>query len=119
MTAPRLFVCSDEKPRCPYGHRLKVAHRPSADGTLTCDHKDPLSGRACNTVCFVAVVSSGGSPRVRGSGERMWIVVEITPATAREFSRTPMLVLERLHQLGHATPGVDQDLFGIEPPEAA
>jgi hypothetical protein len=122
MTAPlraddgpprhKMLVCSDEKPRCPYGHRLKPAHRTQYDGTLTCDHRDPLSRQLCGTLCWIAVVSFGGSAQVKGSGERVWIVVEVTPAIVRHFSRTPMTLLERLAYLGHTMPGVDADLFG-------
>lgn len=108
----RMLVCSEEKPRCPYGHRLYPAHRPSVDGTLTCGHRDPQTRRVCNTLCWIAVVSCGGSARVRGTGERLWIVVEVTPAIVRHFSRTPMTLLERLAYLGHTMPGVDVDLFG-------
>lgn len=111
----RMLVCSDEKPRCPYGHRLKMAHRPSWDGTLTCDHRDPASRHVCNTLCWIAVVSFGGSALVRGTGERLWIVCEVTPAIVRHFSRTPMTLLERLAYLGHTMPGVDLDLFGGTP----
>ena len=108
----RLLVCSEEKPRCPYGHRLHPPHRPSLDGTLTCTYRDPNSRRVCNTLCWIAVVSFGGSAVVRGTGERLWIVVEVSPAIVRHFSRTPMTLLERLAYLGHTMPGVDLDLFG-------
>jgi hypothetical protein len=108
----RMLVCSDEKPRCPYGHRLKMAHRPSTDGTLTCEHRDPITRALCNTLCWIAVVSFGGSSRVKGTGERVWIVVEVTPAIVRHFAHTPMMLLERLAYLGHTMPGVDRDLFG-------
>ena len=120
MTAPepipthraRILYCSEEKPRCPYGHRLHAPHRPSLDGTLTCTHRDPLTRVVCNALCWIAVVSYGGSARVRGTGERLWIVCEVTPAIVRHFSRTPMTLLERLAYLGHTMPGVDLDLFG-------
>ena len=119
MTAPepipprlRVFYCSEEKPRCPYGHRLHQPDRPTTDGTITCKHKDPRTERPCNTQCWIAVVSYGGSARIRGTGERLWIVCEVTPAIVRHFSRTPMTLLERLQYLGHTMPGVDLDLFG-------
>ena len=108
----RMLVCSDEKPRCPYGHRLKMAHRVSYDGTLTCEHRDPITRRVCNTLCWIAVVSYGGSAVIRGTGERVWIVCEVSPAIVRHVSRTPMTLLERLAYLGHTMPGVDLDLYG-------
>lgn len=110
--ARAVSVCSDEKPRCPYGHRLKPAHRPSLDGTLTCDHQAPGSGQRCNALCYVVLVCAGGSATVRGTGERIWLVIEVTPAEVRHFAKTPMLVVEKLAYLGVAAPGVSADLFG-------
>lgn len=111
MPPHRVLFCTDEKPRCPYGHRLKVAHRQSLDGTLTCTHRDPTTRQVCNTLCWVALLSGGGSARVRGTGERLWIVAEVTPQIVRHFAAHPMLIVERLEYLGHTMPGVDDDLF--------
>lgn len=96
-----LKASTDEKPMCPYGHYLDRANRPSLDGSLTCQHRDPISGQSCDTLCWVALICFGGSAAVRGTGERVWIVVHVSPADLRHFTRTPMLLIEKLAYLGH------------------
>lgn len=101
-----LKVSTDEKPLCPYGHRLPTADRPSLDGTLWCHHRDPISQQVCDTLCWVALLTFGGSAAVRGTGERVWIVVHVSPADVRHFTRTPMLFIEKLAYLGHTDAAV-------------
>jgi hypothetical protein len=96
-----LKVSTDEKPMCPYGHYLDRAYRPSLDGTLTCHARDPESGQECDTLCWVALLTFGGSALVRGTGERVWVVVHVSQADVRHFTRTPMLFIEKLAYLGH------------------
>jgi hypothetical protein len=119
MIAKRLHTLkasTDEKPLCPYGHALDRAHRPSLDGTLTCHWRDPLSGQECGTLCWVALLTFGGSAAIRGTGERVWVVVHVSPADVRHFTRTPMLFIEKLAYLGH-TP--DNVLRGMRPDDHA
>jgi hypothetical protein len=106
-----LKASTDEKPLCPYGHQLPTAHRPSYDGTITCRHREP-EGSECGTLCWVALLTFGGSAAVRGTGERVWIVVHVSPADVRHFTRTPMLFIEKLAYLGHTPENV---LRGLEP----
>lgn len=116
MTAPaftpRLRFCSDEKPRCIEGHRLVSQQRVTTDGILRCAHTDRLTGLKCDKLIWVALMTFGGSAKVRGTGERIWLVVELSPADASHFTREPMILLERLAHLGHTMPGVDLDLYG-------
>lgn len=116
MTAPasthRIKFCNDEKPRCIEGHRLVAQQRVTTDGILRCAHTDRLTGLKCDKLLWVALLTAGGSAKVRGSGERLWVVIEITPADASEFTRAPAFVLERILHLGYAAPGVDLDLYG-------
>jgi hypothetical protein len=107
-----LKVSTDEKPLCPYGHLLERSNRPSLDGTLWCHHRDEVSGQECNTQCWVALLTFGGSAAIRGTGERVWVVVHVSPADVRHFTRTPMLLIEKLAYLGHAPENV---LRGLNP----
>jgi hypothetical protein len=93
-----LKVSTDERPLCPYGHALDRANRPSLDGTLTC--------RYCHTLCWVALMTFGGSAAIRGTGERVWIVVHVDDRDVRHFTRTPMLFVEKLAYLGHTPDNV-------------
>ena len=60
----------------------------------------------------VALFTFGGSAAIRGTGERVWVVVHVSPADVRHFTRTPMLVIEKLAYLGHASENV---LRGLNP----
>lgn len=117
MAPPRrLRFCSDEKPRCIDGHRLRNQQRLTSDGLFTCTYRAGARGPECGKLCWAALVSFGGSPKVRGSGERLWIVVELSPADASFFTRTPMTLLERLDHLGYGVDDLWRDfLGGLEP----
>lgn len=104
--------CSEEKPRCPHGHRLSGEHRPSLDGSLTCQHRTVRGGSPCGTLCWVAVLHVGVAPVKRGHGERLWVVCAVTRSELRHLQDNPMTVLEKLSYLGVAAPGVDLDLLG-------
>lgn len=112
---PTVVFCSDEKPRCPHGHRLTGQTRVTTDGIIRCGHRDPRSKLRCDTLIWVALVTFGGSAKVRGTGERVWLVVDVSSLSyddITQFTTSPMTLLERLAYLGHTMPGVDLDLFG-------
>lgn len=113
----RLTVSSDEKPRCTCGHRLATQHRPSTDGSLTCTWRAHRNAAPCGRLLWVAVFCVGGSALRRGTGERIWLVVEVTRDELRDLQDTPRTVLEKLAYLGVAAPGVDLDLLGTAAPE--
>jgi hypothetical protein len=118
VTAPRphhpsraVRFCSEEKPRCPHGHRLSTQHRPSLDGSLTCQHQAHRGAPPCGALCWVALMHVGGTMR-RGDGERLWVVVEVTRPELRELQDVPRTVLEKLAYLGCVPEGVLFDLLG-------
>jgi hypothetical protein len=109
--------CWEEAPRCVnvFGgepHRLATNRDLLADTIVHCGHRPAIGHGTCGARLYVALLSFGGSARIRGKGERLWLVVEVTPEHVQRMTTEPMILLERLHLLGCALPGVDTDLLG-------
>jgi hypothetical protein len=105
--------CWDEKPFCVnlLGHRphhLLTRDQVVLSDTIASCHHRPARGEAhCGVRLYIVQMTFGGSARVQGSGERGWLCVEITREHIERMKRQPMLILERLHLVGVALPGVD------------
>lgn len=115
-------ICWDEKPRCVTGHRLVPKRQrdlPITEGIVTCIHRESREAQPCDVQQWAQLLTAGGSARVQGSGERAWLVVEITREHIDRMRREPMIFLERMVVLGVALPGVDLDVLGAvsETPE--
>lgn len=107
--------CWDGKPRCVNGHKLRPRQgKPIlTEAITTCVHRDQRGGVECGALIYAGMFTVGGSARVRGSGERCWIVVEITRDHVERMAREPMIFLERMVILGVALPGVELDVLGV------
>jgi hypothetical protein len=114
--------CWEEAPRCvnTFGgepHRLATKRDVLDDMIAHCGHRPALGHGACGARLFVALLSFGGSARIRGRGERVWLVVEVTSEQVQRMTTEPMLLVEKLAMLGCALPGVSDDLLGgVEEP---
>lgn len=113
----RAGLCWDEKPRCVHGHRLKTRDPQQLrdvrlDALLTCIHRGDRNAAPCDTRQYVALNTFGGSANVKGTGERFWLVVEVTDEHVRHMRAQPMIFLERMSLLSCVLPGVDMDLAG-------
>jgi hypothetical protein len=103
----------DEKPFCvnvlgDRPHRLLTRDNVVLNDTVASCHFRPARGTShCGATLYIAQMTFGGSARAQGSGERAWLVVEITREHIERMRRQPMLMLERLHLIGVALPGVD------------
>lgn len=107
-------VCWDEKLRCVNHeigpHLLNPDQAPIVDTIVQCRHRR-RGGPRCGVHLYIAQLSVGGSPVIRGGGERIAIVVETTRAQAHKLRSVPMLFVERMILLGMAVPGVAEDLI--------
>lgn len=108
-------ICWDEKPRCVNvikPHRLKLREPVITEAIGACQHRIDRHSEPCGTTLYVAQMTFGGSAIVRGTGERAWLVVEITREHIERMKREPMIFLERMIILGVALPGVELDVLG-------
>lgn len=109
----RAGVTWDERPMCvnvigDRPHRLMTRDQVVISDTIaTCVHRPARGTDRCNVQLYIVQMTFGGSARVQGSGERAWLVVEITRQHIERMRREPMLILERLHLIGVALPGTD------------
>lgn len=109
-------LCWDEKPRCPFDHRLMTKAPILDDGIVTCTHRH-YPAPECGAKLYVACFTFGGSAAVRGSGERAWLVVEVTREHIERMIREPMIFLERAIVLGLTVPGVEVDVMTLTDPQ--
>jgi hypothetical protein len=107
-------MCWDEKPRCVEPHRLITKQREPilTEAITTCQYRAHTESTPCGVRLYVAQLTFGGSAAVRGTGERAWLVVELTPEHVERMRREPMIFLERMVILGVALPGVEIDVLG-------
>lgn len=114
-------ICWDEKPRCVEPHHLKTRDVVLAEGIVRCRHQERRASSPCGAQLYVSQLTHGGSPKARGEGERIWIVVEVTREHIERMKREPMIFIERMIVLGVALPGVETDILGVldpgRPPE--
>ena len=59
---------------------------------------------------YYAKLTFGGSARIRGTGERVWLAVQVTSEHVRRVHTEPMIFLETLQLLSVVAPGVELDL---------
>lgn len=113
----RAGFCWEEAPRCVnvFGgepHRL-ATKRDVLDNTIAhCGHRPAIGHGTCGARLYVALLTFGGSAKIRGRGERAWLVVEVTPEQVQRMTTEPMIFLEKLALLGGVLPGVAEDLLG-------
>jgi hypothetical protein len=84
--------CWEEKPRCVNAfagepHRLATKRPVITDTIAHCEHRPALGQGECGARLYVALLSFGGSAKVQGRGERVWLVVEVTPTTCSACDR--------------------------------
>lgn len=106
-------LCSDGKPRCVRGHRLHLGDAIIGETIGTCIHRASRAAPICGAHVYVAQLTVGGSAAVRGTGERVWLVVEVTRDQVEAMKRRPMLMLERMVLLGTALAGVEGDVLTL------
>lgn len=112
-------LCADAKPRCVGGHRLHLMDPVIGETVGTCTHRASRSDPICGARVYVAQLTVGGSAAVRGSGERVWLVVEVTRDQVEAMKRRPMLMLERMVLLGAALAGVEGDVLALATEKSA
>ena len=98
------------KPRCIGGHHLKTRdpqqlRNVTYDALVTCVHQERREAPACGTRQYVSLNTFGGSAAVRGTGERWWLVVEVTDTHVRATRERPMIFLGRMTLLACVPPG--------------
>ncbi len=115
MTLPdgrRAGLCLEDKPRCVAGVHYVKSHRTFADENFViCQHEENRSAPHCNASLFLARFHFGGSAMIREAGTRLWLVVEMRSEHLRHLKNHPMTIVEKLHYLNAALPGVYDDLL--------
>lgn len=104
----RAGFCWDEKPRCVLGHRLDENDGPVTEGITRCLHRETRGGPPCGLRLYLCRLSFA-------TGERAYLVVEISRSLILEMKRRPLLELERLSVLRCVLPGVEIDLAAGAP----
>jgi hypothetical protein len=110
----RAGFCVGPQPRCVVEERPHVL-RPRdliiSDTITTCQHRPDSRHAPCGVRLYVARLAFGGSPRIDGSGELTWIVVEVTDDFVREMHQRPMQSFgEKLELLRCVLPGLEINL---------
>jgi hypothetical protein len=105
----------DAKPRCIHGHRIPDDEAPITEGIITCRHRGGRREPECGVRIYLVLLTFGGSAAVQGTGERAYLVVEVTRSLVLQMKQRPMLTLERLSVLACVLPGVDVDLTAGAP----
>jgi hypothetical protein len=109
----RVGLCWDEKPQCiEPGHELRFKGGPVLTDTIgTCTHRPSANQAECGAQVYAALLTFGGSAAIRGSGERIWLVVEVTSHQKHKMKTEPMLFLEKMSLLRCALHGVREQLL--------
>lgn len=104
----RAGFCWDEKPRCVNGHRIDEHDAPVTEGITRCMHREQRGGPPCGLRLYLCRLPFA-------TGERAYLVVEITRSLILAMKGRPLLELERLSILRCVLPGVEIDLAAGAP----